>query len=442
MNRQYYGCDDAPLPDLEGGMPESGIALTPEVVEKALREIYDSKFDPETMIQEDIFRATWQTFNNALDKGLEMSDNTVTDEFKRQLRHNNAVFSAFRTHRMQNDIAHQLLDEDGKLKSFSRFKKDTEHITSHHVNAWLRTEYDTAVIRAHQAADWVRFREEADVLPNLEWIQSTSPTPGLDHRRYWGVTLPVDHPFWSEHRPGDRWNCKCRLEATDREADITAPDEEETGKNDRPAPGLENNPADDGKIFSDRHPYIRNAAEGAEKAVKSVMKDVEKAEKGTEQPRRKEIMPDLKLLKKFKNGGTLHKYDTVEMDKSDYKDLITIGRFFARQGKNVILTPRVHYKSPIYDEIYGALINTKYYRKCPDLSIDGVFYEYESFKKPWKKKKVGTMLKHGLVQSSRVVINNKGGCSDRYIKRLIQIYSNQTDVMEVWIYEKQGIRKL
>lgn len=141
----------------------------------------------------------------------------------------------------------------------------------HHVGHWLRTEYNTAVIRARQAADWQRFEQYADILPNLEWMPSTSAHPGADHKVYWGTILPINHPFWSAHRPGDRWNCKCSLSATD-EPPTGAPRGGDTPA-DKPAPGLDNNPGKDGKLFGDTHPYVANAYEGAKEAVKSFLKD-------------------------------------------------------------------------------------------------------------------------------------------------------------------------
>ncbi len=69
------------------------------------------------------------------------------------------------------------------------------------------------------------------------------------------------------HRPGDRWNCKCDLTATDEEP-TPLPDEDD--KN-RPQPGLDNNPGTDGKLFSDNHPYQAEAHKGAKKAVDKLM---------------------------------------------------------------------------------------------------------------------------------------------------------------------------
>ena len=183
------------------------------------------------------------------------------------------MFAAFRTHRFQNDIARQLLDEDGKLKPFERFARDVDELVAPtHLRSWLRTERATAVIRARQAAQWKRFEANADVLPNLRWIESASLHPGEDHRLFWNVIRPIDDPFWGEHRPGDRWNCKCDLEATDEPA--TARGEIPDGSPaDRPSPGLDNNPAKDAKLFSDTHPYIRNGYKGAREAVREFIEE-------------------------------------------------------------------------------------------------------------------------------------------------------------------------
>ena len=46
----------------------------------------------------------------------------------------------------------------------------------------------------------------------------------LDATKGSNTILPIHHPFWDQHRPGDRWlrpdvtdgnNCHCSLEATD-----------------------------------------------------------------------------------------------------------------------------------------------------------------------------------------------------------------------------------
>lgn len=230
--------------------------------------IYSKNFHPMTEIEINLFNEIWARINEASQKGFDESEVVDPDkDFRNAILRNNAVFSAFKVHRMQNDMARLLLDSNGNLKPFEQWQKEVMPIASHQVGQWLRTEYNTAVIRAHQAADWRQFEREKDVLPNLRWMPSTSVNPGKDHMIFWGTVRPIDDPFWNEHRPGDRWNCKCDLSSTDDPV-TEIPD---FTKKDNPHPGLDNNPGKDGKLFSDTHPYIANAYPGAKKAVERLM---------------------------------------------------------------------------------------------------------------------------------------------------------------------------
>ena len=248
-----------------------GIVFDAGVLDRMLREIYDG-MDVRGSIQRDAFLETLRLFNGAAAEGLSQADYRDYDDlFLEQIRTNNEVFSAFRVHRMQNDMASRLLDGDGRLKPFDRWVEDIRDISSHYVVRWLRTEYNTAVLRARQAAEWKGFRAEQDVLPNLRWMPTTSPEPDNLHRQYWQarLTLPVGHPFWEQHRPGDRWNCKCSLRQTDEPATAGAVAD---FKPVPPVPGLDGNPADDGKLFSDSHPYFTQAYPGAEKATENTVR--------------------------------------------------------------------------------------------------------------------------------------------------------------------------
>lgn len=272
MDDMLYGCACTECGGLYNAV-EHPVTFDPEALARGLREIYDG-LDVKNVIERFIFEETLRLFNEAAAKGMAESEYAAvaSDEFIRQIRTNNAVFSAFRVHRMQNDVARQLIDGDGKLKSFDRWMQDIEGMTNHYVRNWLQSEYSTAVIRAHRAVDWKHFETEQDVLPNLRWMPTTSPNQDPLHRQYWEkkLTLPVGHPFWDDHHPGDRWNCKCTLMQTDEPAN----DELVRSLYPVPAqPGLENNPAKDGRIFSDTHPYFTQAYPGAKRAVKTITDD-------------------------------------------------------------------------------------------------------------------------------------------------------------------------
>lgn len=246
-------------------------SFTPELMARLLADIYAKTFNVEEDIYPELYEAARDTFERALQEGYPIEDVDDADTlFRQALKDDADVFAAFRTHRMQNDIASQLLDEDGRLKEFRRFQEDAESVIGTYNNHWLRTEYDTAVLRARYAADWKRFSRNADILPNLKWMPTTSADPDVFHMEYWriGLTLPKTHPFWKNHHPHDRWGCKCDLEETDDPVTGIIPEVDY-----KPSPGLENNPGLEPELFSHTHPYYTKAYPGAEKAVEKVIND-------------------------------------------------------------------------------------------------------------------------------------------------------------------------
>lgn len=242
-------------------LAQEDVTIDPAVIAGVLSRIYHGRYGKagDKGIDRRLFEATHEVFNLATASGIAEAVNrgvpAPSAQFLELLDRNNAIFSAFRTHKMQKDVASLLLDDEGKIKKFANFKRDVTPVIGKYNGAWLRTEYATAVQRSRLATKWQQFVDESDVFPNLEWMQSTALHPGKDHRIFWYTVRPVNDPFWSQHRPGDRWNCQCDLRQTDLPpTDIpTIPIGDAANS---PAPGLDNNPGTDGVIFNDNHPYF------------------------------------------------------------------------------------------------------------------------------------------------------------------------------------------
>lgn len=156
--------------------------------------------------------------------------------------------------------------------------------------------------------------------------------------------------------------------------------------------------------------------------------------------------PHFSFYKQYLNGGSVQVMDGADRKASDYRALQSVGRSFAESGSTVQITKAVHYKDELYKDVFGGLKGTKFERKCPDLIVDGRYYEYEGYTGQWSKRKLKNMLSHGLKQSDRIIINNNKGCSDRYIiqciKSRILDKSFNYDIKEVWVYEKGKVRRL
>ncbi|MBN1340732.1 MAG: hypothetical protein JXA03_15490 [Bacteroidales bacterium] len=231
--------------------------------------IYEGIVDVKKQIEPNLFKNTLDALNISVDKGFGSVEFGSPDfDFVNELKYNNAVFSAFKVHREQNDIALRLLDKDGNLKSFSQFRKDAEFIDATY-RRWLDTEYNTAILRARAAANFRKFVRDSDLYPNLKWLESTSADKREGHVKFYGLVKPIGDPFWEKHYPGNLWNCKCGITNTDEKADKNTPQADY-----EPAPGLEKNPALTGALFTKNNAYEKNTYPGAGRAVARTTKSI------------------------------------------------------------------------------------------------------------------------------------------------------------------------
>ena len=236
------------MPDLD-----EGIKVSDEALAEMIAAVYRGEWDIDAVAESRILDETRAIFHKAVERGVPRSK-AHRKAFKERLNESVDVFATFRVHRQAEDCARELTDEEGRRRTFRDWAERVQPYLNHQNRAWLQTEYSTAIRRAHDEAEWERFMEDADIYPNLEWMPSTSAQPGADHKVFWGTVLSKDDPFWGEHRPGDRWNCKCSLRQTDKEADKPGV-RWKRGKGDEPQAGLRTKPGS-GEIFSDDHPYF------------------------------------------------------------------------------------------------------------------------------------------------------------------------------------------
>lgn len=238
---------------------EKSIGFDKDLLDRVLSEIYNEEVKPsDGEIPQELFDATRDIFEQATAEGFANGNLDVkgNENYLKQYTHSVEVFSTFRVHTYAEMLASKLHDEEGNLRSFQEWKKETASIQSHFNENWLRTEYNTAILRAEQAADWRQFEKDKDIMPNLKWMPTSSATPREEHAVFWkqGLTLPVDDKFWDEHHPGDLWNCKCWLQQTDGPSTTK---KEMPAKKEMPTPakGLKSNPGKKAEMYDDSHPY-------------------------------------------------------------------------------------------------------------------------------------------------------------------------------------------
>lgn len=335
-------------------------------------------------------------------------------DFINEFKHNTAVFAAFKNYRQTKEMVELLHNEDGNLRSFREFKKLAA--STYKINR-LQTEYNTAVRAARTAANYRKYLETEHLYPNLEYIETSASHPRVSHLGYVGTILPIRHEWWDTHMPPSDWNCACSVRPTDKKA-TAVPD------GDYVNPVFQNNPGKSAEFVKlKEHPYVKEVSKTLVDEIERFVEEDEYIE-----------------LKKFKNGGRILLHRLVNTSEGDYKDKYTIARKFAKNGAIVKLTPVIHYKSPIYERVYKSLINTPYYKKCPDLMVGDLLYEYERYLPPFKARKISNMISNGSKQSPYLIINNNKGATHRYIRRnVFERLNDKTfkfDIKELWVYEK------
>jgi hypothetical protein len=205
-----------------------------DLVNRAIKELYNDKSKRNELINRNLFEATYKPLVTSISKELApINDN----EFISQFRKNTAVFAAFKNHVQTKEMVNLLVDENGNLKPFYKFKKEALQLSQKYNVEWLKTEYNQAVRTARMAANLKLWENTLHLYPNLEYVESTASEKREEHIRYVGTILPFRHSWWVKHMPPSEWGCQCSVRPTDKKV-TPVPD------GDYNAPGFDNNAFD------------------------------------------------------------------------------------------------------------------------------------------------------------------------------------------------------
>ena len=111
------------------------------------------------------------------------------------------------------------------IKSTERLLKDagwwgTNEVTDPRTGEVLKTRFnharlqlifDTNVRQAQAAGQWQRLLRNQRTHPYARYVSMDDDRVRPLHRSWHNVTLPLDHPWWSTHRPPNGYRCRCRV---------------------------------------------------------------------------------------------------------------------------------------------------------------------------------------------------------------------------------------
>ena len=394
--------------------------------------------------------------HDVLAEELGRLERSIPEEMARALDENIFLFSGFKTYHEMNDASRLLRDDDGGFKPFERFLQDVQAIDASYNQNWLYAEYNFATASTQMAAKWADIERDGDEY-DLQYRTALDGLVRPEHAALEGITLPPSDKFWNEYYPPNGWNCRCtavqvlkdKYPTSDSDQACAAGERATTqiGKNGQnKAAMFRFNPGKARKVFPPKHPYLPKGCGDCKFNRLAYNPNSEKCRACKVIQKCYERAPLLvkETVKTFENGGSLETYSIIDKTTDDYKRIEEAAMYFASLGKTVIITPKFDGSKfcPDYDAIYGSLKGTKYYGCCPDMMVDGVFYEHEGFTSRIAKNAFRNMCNHGFGQSDRIVIENCG-LTDRYMLRSIhsQIRAG-TVITEVWIHEQDGYRRL
>lgn len=75
----------------------------------------------------------------------------------------------------------------------------------------LRLIFDTNTASAYAAGRWTRLWERRETHPYLMYLTKQDERVRITHRRWHGLVLPIEHPFWQTHYPPNGFRCRCAV---------------------------------------------------------------------------------------------------------------------------------------------------------------------------------------------------------------------------------------
>ena len=170
---------------------------------------------------------------------------------------NLVTFVAFKNYTMQAEMIAALTDENSRIRSFSKFKKEVTSHNEKYNKHWLRTEYNTAKTASRTAAQWEDYMRNAHIFPYLVYKSQDDSKVRNNHKSLHNVAKHIHDSFWVTNHPPNGWNCRCYiLQAKNTDGFLTEP-ESYPSDDDQPI-AFQFNAGKEKKIWNDKHPYFMN----------------------------------------------------------------------------------------------------------------------------------------------------------------------------------------
>ena len=193
----------------DGPPADAAQDLTPDE-EKMVKKVYDGKIegdiDPATTVAlaEHYMQGVFKGYGGNFDR---FDYDTPNHRMLANLQKNVYQFAAAKNYTQLRELTDALMDGK-RLRTYREFREVASNIVGEY-SKYTRTEYNTAVSGALNAANWVGYQEHKKLMPNLKYVTVGDARVREAHRILDGTVRPIDDDFWKTHYPPLSWNCRC-----------------------------------------------------------------------------------------------------------------------------------------------------------------------------------------------------------------------------------------
>lgn len=221
-----------------------------KIVYKGKNEIVDHELVE--LVAQKLMQAVTEGYGSKLGEAAYNSPDT---EMLRNLQNNVYQFAAAENYHQLKDITSALVDAEGNILSFAKFKDIANKISYQYNTNYLEAEYSTAIGSAQMASRWVEIQKDKATFPTLIYRTVGDARVREAHKSLDGVKRLVGDSFWDTYYPPNGWRCRCDVEQhhSDYQTD------ESTIKYPEVAKMFRTNLAKDGLVFPKDHPYFIDA---------------------------------------------------------------------------------------------------------------------------------------------------------------------------------------
>lgn len=319
------GCDICLADDFT---PEETINID-VLVKRAVKKVYTGNYD--------VFpREFWEITVNKLNEVVDQEFGNTYPALKNKLKYQNSVFAAFKSANQTLTLEH--LKKASESKTFTDFAEEALSVTNDYNYNHLKAEWRAAQRAVRSAKRWAKAVEDADLFPNIKYLESTAKEPRDKHKEYYNKVFAMDDPILDSILPPSYWGCQCGWTTTDEELSIIK------GLKPIADPGLDNNPGKDGALIAPSHPHIQKNKKNAAAILRQNISEIYG-------------VADSEIIEFYHNPKNNGCYFSVEkLAKIEKKANKRIAKIFANRGSMV--------------ELYG--------QDSLDSMVDGRWNEFKS----------------------------------------------------------------